>query len=235
MALKVRLTQFLKSYLIILALFLFISILSSIITSLAQNNTMITDNLQASARTPWGVITSLFMNYKLANLVSNIEGLSFYFFFFSLASSFMEAEKRKKMFVFFSIVIFLAGIMANIIFITTTQLALKKEFFSSGTSAIVYGVEGAVLSYAIINLLTIRRQLNIAKWQFVFFNAVLIIMPIYEIIGQMTNAVYVFFMDQTNVLVHYYAFCIGLLFVLFWNLKNMNSLSKKNVEIKTKQ
>jgi membrane associated rhomboid family serine protease len=230
MASRDRLQIFFRSYLPLVVLFLFISLLALIVTLLTQNNALLSSTLQLSFHSPWGIVTSLFLNYNIIHLTTNIIGLAFFFFFFSCSCAFIDERERKKRFPIFTKIIFVAGILANSVYLMFAAFNYTKfqNFSSAGTSAIVYSVEGAVLCFAILNLLNMKKQLKLSlKMPIIFFNLVLIIMPIYEVSSQLINANQVFAADHVNVLVHYYAFCISFLLLLFLQRNNLLELLKK--------
>jgi hypothetical protein len=226
---RIKLKEFLSSYSLLVVVFITITLLSAVTTVIAFGNEGVSNILQVSPKSPWGILTSLFMNYKIENLFTNVGGLAFYFFFLSCASAFLANEERKSRIRFFSGAILAAGIVANMLFL------LMLYFWpllgaSSGTSAVVYGVEGTAVCLALINLVNLKKASKTSKLPIIFFNAILIIMPAYELYGQITNVVQVYITDQVNVLVHYYAFCAGFLFCLFWKRSSFTNLFVKKKE-----
>jgi hypothetical protein len=234
LALKVDLAKSFKSYVPLLVAFVVIVSLSLVTTELVENNSNLLMNLAVSPGHPWGIVTALFANYNMEYAFSNIVGLSVYFVLFCLANAFLLREGKSKRYLFFSITIFVAGILANIFFLVTGFLVLSLQGASIGTSPIVYGVEGSAFTFAVINFLSLKK---IMKKRLIYFylwlaNPFIILLSSLDLYIQLSRATSFFVYNQVNIFVHYYAFASGLMITLIWflltNIQTFKNPTKKD-------
>lgn len=220
LALKVERLKSFRVYFPLLLAFLLITFSSLIVTYLSEGNPGLLTSLAVSPKNWWGAVTSLFANYKMEYAFSNIIGLTVYFLLFSLGNAFLSREERSKRFLFFSVTIFVAGIVANSLFLLTVFLVPSLQGPSIGTSALVYGVAGSASAFAIFNFFSVK---NLVKHKVFFFwlwitNPFILLLSSIDLYRQLSGATNFFVAYQVNIFVHYYAFSTGLMISLVWLL-----------------
>jgi membrane associated rhomboid family serine protease len=106
--------------------------------------------LAASSRTPWGVVTSIFVHGGFEHLWDNLLFLFLYMLLFCFSNFLiLQSEKRKR--VSFSLtVIFMMAVISNLIwvvFVPNTSVI--------GSSGIVYAFMGVLMGFSLLNSLEI--------------------------------------------------------------------------------
>lgn len=188
---------------------LLISVISTICSTLTES---VQGVLIASPSTPWGVVTSIFVNSSVDKLISNISGLLMYSLFFSLANFFLPSSERRGRSLIITVLVFPSAIISNIFWI-----ALFPQLSASGTSGIVYGLEGTILVFAFANLSIFKHleKLNLLSVMTSLINPCIIIMVLSDILFQLLNVTFIF-ISGINILVHYFSFATSLILTLMW-------------------
>ncbi len=123
--------------------FSLVLIASSLLFVLTSFDPSLYDLLSASRKTPWGVVTSIFVHYNLLHITGNIVLLfAFLLLFTELHKNVLSSQKHKGSF-FFAWNIFLSGILANILFI------LISSGSAAGASGVVFASEGVTMGFAL--------------------------------------------------------------------------------------
>ena len=108
--------------------------------------------LAVSRRTPWGIITSLFVHADEKHLLSNMIAL-FVFFLLLLGSNVFHSEKELKHRILTTLpLIICLPVVLNLLFII-----YFPELKLIGSSSIIYTLEGRCIGYSLINSLELRK------------------------------------------------------------------------------
>lgn len=181
--------------------------------------------LAASRNTPWGVITSIFINIDINTSLSNIMGLILYLMFFCCANSFLTSMEKRKRGILLSILVFFSAILSNIIWIVQFPQAPAM-----GTSGVVYAAAGIILLFALVNLFAVKqlKESSIALRILWAFNPLTIIFVLYDVAYQALGARSLL-TEGVNVVVHYYTFVISFVFTIIWIWMRVVRTSRKVV------
>lgn len=176
--------------------------------------------LAASSRTPWGIFTSLFAHDQIEDLGSNMGGLLLYLWFFSITNYFLPKKEKGERVSFLLIAIFASAILSNILYIASVP-----QKAATGSSGIVYASMGVTMGFALVNIPKIielgkngSRNRKLTQAILVFFTIILVVLIIPQIILEVWQSAELMAAD-VNILVHWYAFTIGLCLTLIFYLK----------------
>jgi len=108
--------------------------------------------LSASYKTPWGIVTSLFVHSDVPHLLNNM--LAFFLFLMLLLSSniFLSKDELKTRIKNSFLAIFSFPVMLNLFWI-----CIFPDIKILGSSGIVYTLEGVCFGFSFLNSLKIRR------------------------------------------------------------------------------
>lgn len=205
---------------IIFSVFLFVLILSITIYVATFRFSWLINILAASPRTPWGIITSLFVHGNERHLVENMIPLFFFLVFLVVTNMFLSEEEIKRRVLFSLPLIFSIPIMLNFLWIK-----LGPDVGVIGSSGIGYALEGICMGFALINSLELRRINKCAQNQ----RKTLLVFPFINIIFFIGLLFYLVFSPsaffsvgpRTNILIHYWAFYAGFLTVLLYMIPEL--------------
>lgn len=109
--------------------------------------------LAASLKTPWGIVTSLFVHGGgIEHLTSNMLALFSSFLLFALSnSSFSDTEKKRRI-LFLLIAVFSTAIVSNLFCII-----LVPRISSTGSSGMVFASQGVLMAFSLSNSFEISR------------------------------------------------------------------------------
>jgi membrane associated rhomboid family serine protease len=108
--------------------------------------------LAVSRRTPWGIITSLFVHANEKHLLNNMIAL-FVFFLLLLGSNVFHSKGELKRRIFTTLLLMICiPIVLNLLFII-----YFPELKLIGSSSIIYTLEGRCIGYSLINSLEPRK------------------------------------------------------------------------------
>jgi membrane associated rhomboid family serine protease len=163
----------------VLVLFLIVFTLS-ILTYVADieshifNKYLLVNNiLSASRETPWGIFTSLFTHISESHIINNMISLAFFLVILVVINAFLLKSEMNRRILMSSILMIFVPIISNLILIL-----LFPEIKISGSSSIVYTVEGLCIGYSFCNSLKFRILLNHSRREekpFVFFGINIIV------------------------------------------------------------
>ena len=112
------------------------------------------DILSASALTPWGIATSVFVHGGgISHLTGNLLGLLVWFTIFAATNNNLEYSNKRISTRFFVAIIFLAGFVSNLLWII-----IMPQSYTSGLSGVVYASEGVILTLSLSNTLTLPKM-----------------------------------------------------------------------------
>ena len=113
----------------------------------------ITDVLSASSRTPWGIVTSVFVHGGGAgHLVVNLLVLFVFLILFSVSNINSKTRQKRAMIIFVLTTIFIVAIISNFLWVE-----LFPENTSSGSSGVVFAAEGVTMAFSLSNTITTFR------------------------------------------------------------------------------
>jgi len=104
----------------------------------------IVDLLSVSARTPWGIVTSIFVHTSFSHYAYNMATLAFFTMLFTFCNSALSSS-RNKLGVFFVASTLICAIISNILWVAS------RDGLSLGASGLVYAVVGNVLGFSLFN------------------------------------------------------------------------------------
>ncbi len=108
--------------------------------------------LSDSPRTPWGIVTSMFVHGSFwPHYLSNMISLFTFALVFALTNDSMPAEERRSRQMVFIFSMFLSGALANVVFLWT-------KGFGYGASGLVYAAWGITSVFCLFNALLRDRQ-----------------------------------------------------------------------------
>jgi len=108
--------------------------------------------LSDSPRTPWGIVTSMFVHYSLwPHYLSNMISLFTFALVFALTNDSIPAMERRSRQMVFIFGMFLSGASANVVFLWT-------KGFGYGASGLVYAAWGITSVFCLFNALLGDRQ-----------------------------------------------------------------------------
>jgi len=139
----------------------FVSVLvSSIMIHVAEiyRSSGLKELLAASRKTPWGIITSLFVHDNEAHLLNNMIALFTFLMLLVTSNAFLPKEEMKRRIVSSLSVIFLLPVLLNLSFIF-----FFRDVRMIGSSGMVYALEGRCLGLSLLNALELRRIRNHIK------------------------------------------------------------------------
>jgi hypothetical protein len=177
--------------------------------------------LSASASTPWGIVTSVFVHGGgLNHLIGNLLGLFFYFAFF-VAIRFFDINNRIIRARLFLGIIFFAGLFSNLLW-----MILMPQSHSSGLSGVVYASEGIILTLSLLNALTFPKMRkpftkeNKRSFYIWSLNTLIFL----SIFGSIVSdpAVFLNIAPNVNFFVHCISFYIAFAFSLIHNFTKTN-------------
>lgn len=114
--------------------------------------------LAASRKTPWGIITSLFVHENEAHLLNNMIALFTFLMLLVTSNAFLSKEEMKRRIMSSLLVIFLLPVVLNL-----SLISLFPKLKMIGSSGIVYALEGRCLGLSLLNALELRRIRNHTK------------------------------------------------------------------------
>ena len=192
----------------LLLTFLFVSISSAITYIASLMFPWLNDILVASPRTPWGIVTSLFIHLEVQHLAVNMVGLlAFLLLFVTSNISLLKEEIRRRIF-FLLIVVFLAATISNLFWII-----LIPHVNTTGSSGLVFASEGVTMGFALLNSLKLRdiAKCNLEKKKSLLaicaYNATVFIVFFLQII--LAPELFLGVAPRVNVFVHGIAFYIS--------------------------
>ena len=108
--------------------------------------------LAVSPRTPWGILTSLFVHANEKHLFNNMIALLVFFLLLLGSNVFHSKETLKQRILTALLIIICIPIILNLFFIF-----YLPELKLIGSSSIIYTLEGSCIGYSLINSLELRR------------------------------------------------------------------------------
>ncbi len=126
---------------------------SLVIFSLSRYESNVTQLLQLSPLTPWGVFTGIFVHSDEMHIMSNLAMLWLWTVYIISPISFLTREERIKRAKFFVPAILGSAIVVNLAWmIIFAEVNPGVEFTSRGASGLVYAFSGAALGFAVMNI-----------------------------------------------------------------------------------
>jgi hypothetical protein len=162
--------------------FLITSVLSTLIFCLTYNNDDVFLPFTVSKDRPLCVLTSIFFEPYLNNLLNNLSGLFFLIFSFTIINFHSPKVSQVRNSIFMSIIIFLAAILSNVFWI------MISEGGATGSSGVVFASQGVTLLFAMKTIPSlydsIKSGITVCNVVVAFFVLVVILLILYSLIGQ---------------------------------------------------
>lgn len=126
---------------------LFLIVLGLIVLCLTTPFPFMMDYLAASAKTPWGILTSLFVHKDWLHFSQNMVSLIILTFLFAMTNVHLDEQEKLKRSSFFLWDIFFSAILANILWVI-----ILPQAKSAGSSGVVYASIGLVMGFSLNNI-----------------------------------------------------------------------------------
>lgn len=213
-------------------LFIVITSLSIIFYGISLYYGGIVQLLSASSKTPWGIVTSIFIHGGGLNHLSfNLAGLFLMFALYSLTvpnNQIINKDKRVK---WFAGLIFGSAILSNVLF-----LILRPDSISSGLSGVVFAVQGVAFAQCLLNTFTLpkcehpvapdkKRSLTYWMVNVIIFSVIIANITI-------SPSVFLGVAPGVNVFVHGISFLASFIYPLITNLEWRSMIQELNLKVK---
>jgi hypothetical protein len=216
----------------LIALFVVIASLSSIFYSISLYFGGIVQVLSTSSRTPWGIVTSIFIHGGgLNHLSSNLAGLFTMFALYSLTEPNSQTIDKPRRVKWFIGLIFGSAILSNILF-----LILRPDSISSGLSGVVFAAQGVAFAQCLLNTFTFPKykrpitadqKRSLTRWM---VNVVVFSVIIANI--AISPNVFLGVAQGVNVFVHGISFLVSFTYPLITNLQWRSVIQELNLRIR---
>jgi len=144
---KTRFLNLVREFRIVWFFFLVLALLSTIITVVSALFPFVLQLLCSSIKTPWGIVTGIFVHSLDEHLFGNLITIAAYFFMFmylSVSFSFEAKPAKAKSLV---IIVFATAVFANIV-----SLILVPQVKSIGASGIGFAILGVIFAESFKNV-----------------------------------------------------------------------------------
>ncbi|MBO3833139.1 MAG: rhomboid family intramembrane serine protease [Candidatus Brockarchaeota archaeon] len=126
---------------------LFLIIFGLVVLCLTTSLPLMMDYLAASAKTPWGILTSLLVHKDWLHFSWNMISLTICSFLFAMTNMHLEEQEKHKRSLFFLWNIFFSATLANILWVI-----ICPQVKSIGSSGVVYASIGIVMGFSLANI-----------------------------------------------------------------------------------
>jgi len=171
--------------------------------------------LANSIRTPWGIVTSIFVHASSDHLFSNLLWLFTNFLNFFAANIVFDEKDITAKCKFLSVSSFVGGVCANIYCLFAMPTSV-----SAGSSGLIYSFAGGVMATAMFNIILLARELFVRRdWK--FFTPLLInvyIVTCFLVSLALGNLNFFSVAPENNSTAHVFGFFFGLVASLIFEL-----------------
>jgi membrane associated rhomboid family serine protease len=173
----------------------------------------IIQNFSVSINNPWGVITSFFIHLDFLHFIFNMLNIFVLLYAFSFCNSFLNENDFKVRYKAFLNITIISAMSSNIVWMHISNSA------SVGASGIVYGLEGVLIIFCLLNgfkiIDFIKKDSDNVKNKIIILSNIIIFFLVF---GQIFLDVNTFFNygENISVPVHGYAFIVSVMLTVFW-------------------